>query len=269
MPLRVEPDATFRAVLAATDRPLAGMWVSSGSAVAAEICAGSGLDWILVDVEHGPNTLETVLAQLQAIAGHPVTAVVRVPSADPVLIKQFLDIGAQNLVVPMVASADEAGAIVRAIRYPPNGIRGVGSALARSARWGRTSDYLARADELVSLTVQIETAEAVGNAQRIAAVDGVDAVLIGPADLAASLGHLGQQDHPEVVAAVLATIEAVTAAGKPVGVNAFVPEAADRYIAAGARFVIVGADVILLARGSEALAARFTAGDAGAAPSTY
>lgn len=259
MPLQLTP--TFRAALAATDRPLAGMWVCSGSSLVAEICAGAGLDWLLIDMEHGPNGLESVLAQLQAVAGYPATPLVRVPVGDPVTIKQVLDLGAQNLLVPMVSGADEARALVEAAHYPPRGRRGVGSALARSARWNRVDDYLLRADEHVSLFVQIESIEAVEAAVDIAAVDGIDGVFVGPSDLAASMGLIGQQTHPDVTAAVLRTFQAVREAGKPVGVNAFDHSVADSYLAAGATFVLVGADVAMLARGSEALAARFVGAD--------
>ncbi|OAH48882.1 HpcH/HpaI aldolase family protein [Microbacterium oleivorans] len=260
MPLRLTP--TFRAVLAESDRPLAGMWVCTGSPLVAEICAGAGLDWVLVDMEHAPNGLESVLAQLQAVAAYPVTPVVRVPSDDAVVIKQVLDLGAQNLLVPMVSSASQAEAVVQAVRYPPRGRRGVGSALGRSARWNRVEGYLADADEHVSLFVQVETAEGVEAAGAIAAVDGVDGVFVGPSDLAASLGLLGQQTHPDVTAAVLRAFAAVTDAGIPVGVNAFDPEVAQSYVDAGADFLLVGADVAMLARGSEALAARWSqAGD--------
>lgn len=255
MPLRLSP--TLRAALAAADRPLAGMWVSSGSPLVAEICAGSGLDWLLVDMEHGPNDLSSVLAQLQAVAAYPVTPVVRVPTNDAVVIAQVLDLGAQTVLVPMVSSADEARAAVAAVRYPPGGRRGVGSALARSARWNRVDGYLRDGDEHVSLLVQVETADAVDAAGDIARVDGVDGVFVGPSDLAASMALLGQQTHPDVVSAVLRAFEAVRGAGKPVGVNAFDPAAAHAYLDAGASFVLVGADVTLLARGSEALAARF------------
>jgi 4-hydroxy-2-oxoheptanedioate aldolase len=255
MPLHLTP--TFRDALAAADRPLVGMWVCSGSALVAEICAGSGLDCLLIDMEHSPNGLESVLAQLQAVGGYPVTPVVRVPSGDPVTIKQVLDLGAQSLVVPMVSSAQEARAAVAAVRYPPHGIRGVGSALARSGRWNRVEGYVQGADDHVSLVVQVETASGVDAAGEIAATDGVDAVFVGPADLAASMGLLGQQGHPDVVAAVHRVFDAVRAVGKPVGVNAFDPELAQGYADAGASFVLVGADVTLLARGSEDLAARF------------
>jgi 4-hydroxy-2-oxoheptanedioate aldolase len=255
MSLRLTP--TFRAALASADRPLAGIWVCTGSPLVAEICAGSGLDWVLIDMEHSPNGLESVLAQLQAVAAYPVTPVVRVPIGDVVTIKQVLDLGAQNLLVPMVSSRADAEAAVAAVRYPPRGNRGVGSALARSARWNRVDDYLRDADEHVSLFVQIETAAGVEAAAEIAAVDGVDGVFVGPSDLAASMGVLGQQTHPDVVAAVHRAFDAVRAAGKPVGVNAFDPAAADAYLGSGASFILVGADVALLARGSEALAARW------------
>jgi 4-hydroxy-2-oxoheptanedioate aldolase len=250
---------TLREAVAAADRPLIGMWCSTGSPLVAEICAGGGLDWLLIDGEHGPNDLGTILAQLQAVAAYPVTPVVRVPANDMVTIKQVLDLGAQNLLVPMVSSREQAEAAVAAVRYPPGGVRGVGSALARSGRWDRVAGYVADGDTHVSLTVQVETVAGVEAAADIAALDGVDAVYVGPADLAASMGLLGQQTHPDVIAAVLATFETVRAAGKPVGVNAFEPTAAHRYLEAGASFVSVGADVTLLARGSEALAARYAA----------
>lgn len=255
MPLRLDP--SFRERIAASDRSLIGMWACSGSPVVTEVAAGSGLDWLLIDMEHSAVTLESVLLQLQIVAAYPIVPLVRVPSNDTVAIKQILDLGAQNLIVPMVSSADEARAAVAATRYPPAGVRGVGSALARSARWNRVDRYLQESAEHTSLTVQIETAAGVAAAAEIAAVDGVDAVFVGPSDLAASMGLLGQQTHPDVVAAVEQVFTAVQGAGKPVGVNAFDPVAADAYIAGGADFVAVGADVALLARASEALTARF------------
>ncbi|WP_420113057.1 aldolase/citrate lyase family protein [Pseudactinotalea sp.] len=248
---------TFRDALAAADRPLIGMWCSSGSPLVAEICAGSGIDWLLIDGEHGPNDLGTILAQLQAVAPYPATPVVRVPANDPVMIKQVLDLGAQNLLVPMVDTAEQAAAAVAAVRYPPGGIRGVGSALARSGRWGRVENYLPDGDAHISLFVQVESQAGVAAAGQIAAVDGVDGVYVGPSDLAASMGLLGQQSHPDVVDAVLATFTAAQEQGKPVGVNAFDEQVASRYLDAGATFATVGADVTLLARGSEALATRF------------
>lgn len=265
MPLRL----TLSQAVAGAERPLAGMWVCSGSALVAEICAGGGLDWLLIDMEHSPNGLESVLSQLQAVAAYPVTPVVRVPANDPVVLKQVLDLGAQTVLVPMVSSAQEAQAAVEAVRYPPQGRRGVGSALSRSARWNRIEGYLTEADEHVCLVVQIETTAGVEAAGEIAAVDGVDAVFLGPSDLAASMGLLGQQGHPEVVAAVHRALVAVRAAGVPVGVNAFDPQVASAYVDAGADFLLVGADVALLARGSEALAARWVPAAGAAGPESY
>ena len=267
MPLRL--DASFREALTGSPRPLIGMWACSGSPLVTEVAAGSGLDWLLIDMEHSANTLESTLVQLQVVAAYPITPVVRVPSNDPVSIKQVLDLGAQNIIVPMVSSAEEARAAVAATRYPPDGVRGVGSALARSARWNRVDGYLRDSSRHTSLTVQIETAAGVAAASEIAAVDGVDAVFVGPSDLSASMGLLGQQTHPDVVAAVEGVFAAVRAAGKPVGVNAFDPTAADAYITSGAAFVAVGADVALLARASEALAARFIPASDGSDRASY
>ena len=276
MPFRLGD--TFRDALAAqkgeAGRPLAGMWVCSGSPLIAELCAGSGLDWLLVDAEHSPNGLESILSQLQAIHGYPVQVMVRPPVNDPVVIKQYLDLGVQNLLVPMVNSVAEAEAAVAATRYPPHGVRGVGSALARAARWNRVPDYLARASETISVTVQIESTAAVDAVEDILKVDGVDAIFVGPSDLAASMGLLGQQEHPEVRAAVEHCLAAAKAAGKPAGVNAFNPDTARHYLDAGANFILVGADVALLARGSEALAARYvqaanTKPADGGAPASY
>lgn len=264
MPIRVDLPATLRERLAEADRPLIGLWACAGSPITAEIVAGSGCDWVLLDAEHSPNGLESVLAQLYAMSAYPVAPLVRPPFGDTVTIKQFLDLGAQNLLIPMVDSAEQAEGIVRAVRYPDGsaggGVRGVGSALARSARWNRVEGYLGRAAETISLTVQIESAAAVADVERIVAVDGVDAIFVGPSDLAASMGLLGQQNHPEVVESVLRAIAAGVAAGTPVGVNAFVAADAERYIAAGASFVAVGADVAILARQTEALVDRFAGG---------
>ena len=257
MSFRLEPVPSFRDRLAETERALVGAWICSGSPIAAEIIAGSGLDWTLIDGEHSPIGLESTLALLQAVAPYPITPVVRVPSADPTWIKQVLDVGAQNLLVPMVNTAEDATAAVAATRYPPLGVRGVGSALARAAQFNRVENYLQRAHEITSLSVQIETDAAVHNARAIAEVDGVDAVFIGPSDLAASMGLLGQQEHPDVVAAVEQTIADVRAAGKPVGVNAFNPDTARGYLSAGASFVLVAADVSILARATENLAAEW------------
>lgn len=255
VPLHVNLDPTFRHALNAAERPLVGMWICSGSPTVAEICAGSGLDWLLIDAEHSPNGLEAILAQVQAVHGYPVTPLVRPPSGDALIIKRYLDLGVQNLLVPMVDTAEQAAAVVRATAYPPEGVRGVGSALARTSRWNRIPDYLQHARDTMSLYVQVESAKAVLNVEAITATDGVDGIFVGPADLAASMGFLGQQDHPDVVDAVLRSIDVANAGGVKVGVNAFDPTLARRYLDAGADFILVGADVQLLARGSTALAA--------------
>ena len=259
MPIRLTP--TLRDDLSAAKRPLIGMWLSTGSPLVAEICASSGLDWVLIDAEHGPNDLTSILPQLQALAGYPVTALVRPPIGDTVLLKQYLEIGAQNLLIPLVESAEQAAELVRAVRYPPHGVRGVGASLGRSSRWGRVTEYMPNAGDSISLYLQIESATAAGNAEAILAVDGVDGIFVGPADLAASMGHLGASDHPDVVAAVESCLALARAAGKPAGVYASDPVLAARYLAAGASFACVGADVSILARGTEDLAARFIDGD--------
>jgi 4-hydroxy-2-oxoheptanedioate aldolase len=254
-----DPSAGWKQLLAG-EEPLIGMWVASGSPYCAEICAGGGLDWLLIDSEHAPNDLRSILDQLQAVAPYPVTPVVRTPSGDPVAIKQLLDVGVEQLLIPMVESAAQAAELVAAIRYPPAGIRGVGSALARASRWNRIPDYLHAAAGAVSLMVQVESKRGLDALEEIVAVDGVDGVFLGPADLAASLGHLGRPDHPKVVAEVERAIGVITSAGKAAGVNAFVEAAARRYLSLGVRFILVGADVTLLARGSEELASRYRAG---------
>jgi 4-hydroxy-2-oxoheptanedioate aldolase len=243
------------------------MWVCSGSPLVAELAAGSGLDWLLIDAEHSPNGLESLLAQLQAVHGYPVLPVLRPPVLDPVLIKQYLDLGAQTLLVPMVDTAEQAELAVRSTLYPPEGIRGVGSALARASRWNRSEGYLQHAGETIAVIVQIESREAVRNIESIVQVPGLAGIFLGPADLAASLGVLGQQDHPEVIAAVEHCLAVAAAHGVAAGVNAFAEPLARRYLAAGASFVLVGADVALLARGSEALAERYAVGEADPASS--
>lgn len=269
MPVHLTLPPTLRDRIQASDRPLVGLWACAGSAVTAEIVAGSGCDWVLLDAEHSPNGLESILAQLHAMAAYPVAPVVRPPFGDTVTIKQYLDIGAQNLLIPMVNTAEQAVQVARAVRYPDGqggGVRGVGSALARSARWNRVEGYLGRARDTISLTVQIESAEAVSNVEAIVGTEGIDAIFVGPSDLAASMGLLGQQNHPDVIANVMRAIQAGRDAGKPVGVNTFVHEDADRYLAAGASFVAVGADVAILARQTEAIVDRFLGSSGSAIP---
>lgn len=223
-----------------------GMWVSLADPVAAEISASAGFDWMLIDGEHSPNDLRTLLSQLQAAWGYSVSPVLRPPRGDVHLIKQYLDIGAQTVLIPMVETAAQAAEMVAATRYPPRGVRGV--ATARGARWGRVDDYWRQADEEMCVLVQVETITGVQNLQEIALTDGVDGVFIGPSDLGAALGHLGNANHPEVVEAVSESIAAVRAFGKPAGVLSVNPHLARIYRDAGANFVAVGVDTHLLAK---------------------
>ena len=235
-----------------------GLWVGLANAYSAEISAGAGFDWLVLDAEHGPNTVQTLLAQLQAVAAHPTRAVVRATSGDAAHLKQLLDIGAQTVLVPMVESAEQARELVRAVRHPPEGIRGVSTVLARAAQWGRYDDYLQRANDEVCLLVQIESAAALEHVDSIARVDGVDGLLIGPSDLAATLGHRGASSHPDVRSAIDRAVTRIVAAGKPAGILATDEKLAREFVAVGCTFVAVGVDTALLARATSELAARFT-----------
>lgn len=234
-----------------------GLWVGLADAYAIEAMAGAGFDWLLIDGEHAPNDLRTVLAQLQAVAAYPTHPIVRPVIGDVPLIKQLLDVGAQTLLVPVVETAEQAATLVAATRYPPRGIRGVGSALARSSRWNQIGDYLHTADDQMCVLVQVETQKGVANLAAIAAVEGVDGVFFGPADLSASMGLLGQPGHPAVQRAILDGIAVVRAAGKAAGVLAPDPKLARQYLDAGAQFVAVGVDTTLLTRACRELAAAY------------
>jgi len=249
---------TLKDILRSSD-PSYGIWVASGNAVNAEICASAGFDWLVIDTEHAPNDLRSVVAQLQAAYGYPVAPVVRPAVADTVLFKQYLDAGVTGFLVPMIDSVEAAEAVVRAVRYPPRGVRGVGAGLARSSRWGLDAQYVHHADDGIGVIVQVEHIDAIPHVAAIAAVDGVDSVYLGPADLAASMGLLGQSAHPDVVATVEAAIRTIAATGKAAGVNTFDPTLARRYVQAGARLVTVTADVALLANGARQAAASFRA----------
>jgi 4-hydroxy-2-oxoheptanedioate aldolase len=237
-------------------RPQIGLWSQLTSPIGVELLAGSGFDFLVLDTEHAPNELPTVLAQLRAMAVGTAAPVVRVAWNDPVLFKRLLDVGAQSLLVPFVQNADEARRAVAATRYPPHGIRGV-ALVTRATRYGRVRDYAGRAREELCVLVQLETRAALGNLESIAAVDGVDGLFIGPSDLAADMGHLGDGAHPEVRAAIDDAVRRISATGKVAGILAPVEEDARHWLALGCLFVAVGSDVGLLARQSEALAAKF------------
>lgn len=244
-----------------------GLWVGLANPYTAEVCAGADFDWLLLDGEHAPNDLQTLLAQLQAVAPYPAHPVVRIPSADVVRVKQVMDLGVQTLLVPIIETAEQAAEMVRAMRYPPEGIRGVGSALARASRWNRISTYLQAADKQACLLVQVETKRALEHLDAIARVDGVDGVFIGPADLSASLGYRGQPAHPEVQRVIEDAIATVRKTGKAVGILSADETLARRYLELGCTFVAVGVDTSLLARAVDTLARKFKQpGEAGGAP---
>ena len=235
-----------------------GMWLALANPYTAEICATAGFDWLLIDGEHAPNDVRSVLAQLQALAAYPVSPVVRVVTGETALIKQLLDIGAQTLLVPMVESAEQARELVAAVRYPPRGVRGIGSAIARASRWSAIPDYLATSgDDEICLLLQVESKAGLANLEAIAKVDGVDGVFLGPSDLSASFGYRGNPGHPEVVAAIENAIATIVACGNVAGLLTYDERLAKRYLELGARFVAVGAEVTLLAAGVRALAKTF------------
>src|SRR5580765_3189689 len=237
-------------------RPQIGLWCSLCSNVAAEVISTSGFDWILIDTEHAPNELPMVFSQLQALAGGTAAPVVRPAWNDMVLMKRLLDVGVQNLLVPYVQTAEEARAAVAATRYPPQGIRGV-AVIHRASRFGRVKDYFKRANEEICVLVQIETRVALQNIEAIAAVDGVDGLFIGPSDLAAALGHLGENNHPEVRAAIEDALKRIRKVGKAPGILAPIEADARHWLSQGCVVLAVGSDVGILARQSEELAARF------------
>ena len=242
-----------------------GLWSSLSSPITVEVVAGSGFDWLLLDTEHSPNELTMVLSQLQAMAGGTAAPVVRPVWNDAVVFKRLLDIGVQSFLVPYVQNADEARRAVAATRYPPAGVRGVAVTI-RANQYGRVRDYVTHVHDELLVVVQIETRAALGNLEAIAAVDGIDALFIGPSDLAADMGHLGHSAHPDVRAAIDGAIGRIRAAGKPAGILAPVEADARHWIEIGCQFVAVGSDIGILARQSEALAATFKPGPIAVGP---
>jgi 4-hydroxy-2-oxoheptanedioate aldolase len=239
-----------------TGKTQIGLWSSLSSNYSVEVIAGAGFDWILIDTEHSPNDLESVLTQLQAMAPYPTHPIVRVPWNDMVTIKRYLDAGAQTLLVPFVQNEEEARAAVAATRYPPAGVRGV-AGTTRATRFGRIKGYPQRANEEVCVLVQAETQHALDRIEAICAVDGVDGVFIGPADLHASLGFLGETANAAVLPKIEDAIARIRKGGKAAGILTADEKLARRYLELGALFVAVGADVGILARGADALAAKF------------
>ena len=242
-------------------RPLIGLWQALANPYTAEICAGAGFDWLLFDGEHAPNTLQTLLAQLQAISNYPVAPVARVPVDEAAIIKQYLDIGFQTLLVPMVESGAQAERIVAATRFPPLGMRGVASATSRASGFGVDKSYLATAHERIFTIVQIESQAGLDAIEDIASVPGVDALFIGPADLAGSLGYLGNPGHPDVQQAISKGLSRIKSLGKPAGLFAISPDDAQRRIGEGVNFLSVGTDIGLLANGAHNLRQLFELAD--------
>jgi 4-hydroxy-2-oxoheptanedioate aldolase len=237
-----------------------GLWVGLADHYTTEICAGAGFDWLLLDGEHAPNDLRTLLQQAQVVAGYPGThAIARVPvghgNIGTTLVKQYLDLGIQTLLVPMVDTPQQATEIVRALRYPPLGIRGVGG--ARASRWGRIANYPKEANAQTCLLVQAESRTAIDNLEAIAAIDGVDGIFIGPADLSAAMGHVGDLTHPDVQATIDKAIGRIVATGKAAGILTADEALARKYLSLGATFVAVGLDNNLLMKATSALAEKF------------
>ena len=238
-----------------------GLWAGIPDTTSAEICAGSGFDWLLLDGEHAPFDMRAIYTYLQAVAAYDVHPIVRAVEGDRNLIKQLLDFGAQTLLIPMVDNVAQAEELVQAVRYAPAGIRGMGSSIARAARWNTIPDYVSRANDEVCLLVQAETVTALDNLADILKVEGVDGVFIGPSDLSASMGYVGQPGHPDVVQAIEQAIKQIVSAGKAAGILVVDPVLAKYYIEKGASFVAVGVDTLLLANSARALVASFKGGD--------
>ncbi|KQW29235.1 2-keto-3-deoxy-L-rhamnonate aldolase [Rhizobium sp. Root274] len=249
------PVNTFKAALQTRGDLLTGLWVALANPHSAEICAGAGFDWILIDAEHGPNDIPLIAAQLAAVTRHAAHPVVRLPVGEVWMIKQALDIGAQTLMIPMVETAEQAALLAKALRYPPDGIRGMGASLGRASNFGRIADYAETANDQVCLIAQIESRLGVENAEAILATEGVDAVLIGPADLSADMGYRGKATVPEVMETVEALIGKIKAAGKPAGIMTGDPEMITLARRAGVRFMANATDTGLLAKAAAAMAA--------------
>jgi len=249
------PRNAFKQALAEGKRQV-GLWSGLASPIAAEILAGAGFDWVVIDGEHGPNDITTLLPQLQAMRGGTAEPVFRVPWNDMVILKRALDVGARSVLIPFVQNAEEARRVVAATRYPPLGIRGV-AVTPRANDYGRVENYHKNAHLDTCVLVQVETRAALEEIEAIAAVDGVDGIFIGPSDLAADFGHLGNSKHPEVMAALKDAATRIRAAGKPAGFLTGVVDDVESMFEMGFNFTAVGSDVGILARGAEQLAARF------------
>jgi 4-hydroxy-2-oxoheptanedioate aldolase len=268
------PINQFKQALAANQTQI-GLWVGLADSYVTEVIAGVGFDWLLIDGEHAPNDLRSTLAQLQAVSSawsaypHRSHPVVRIPVGRAELIKQVLDIGAQTILVPMVETAEQAAEMVRAMRYPPDGIRGMGSALARASRWEAYPRYLHEANTQTCLLVQAESVAALDHLDAIANTPGVDGIFIGPADLSASMGHVGAPGHPEVQAAMADAIARIRKAGKAAGILSTTEDQARKWLDAGATFVAVGVDTMVLTSAAKDLLGKYKTTVMPGGPATY
>ncbi|MEM7708146.1 MAG: aldolase/citrate lyase family protein [Pseudomonadota bacterium] len=252
-----------------TGEPQYGLWLGIPDASVAEICGMAGFDWLVVDHEHGPFELRDVMHHLRALAPHDVAPIVRPVDGSPALLKKLCDIGVQSFVVPMVDTPDQAAELVRAVKYPPDGIRGMGTSMARAAGWNTVPGYLHDANREMCVVVQAETVQSLENLPAIAATDGIDGVFFGPSDLSASMGHVGGVSHPEVIRAIKDGIATVRAAGKYAGLLCLDPAEIGDYVAAGASFVGVGVDTLLIGNAARALAAQCRGTDEDDSPAGY
>jgi 2-dehydro-3-deoxyglucarate aldolase len=256
-PYSAFPINSFKQRLRANER-LIGCWCSLGNPITTEVLGLAGFDWLLLDAEHSPNDVLTLIPQLMALKDSVSAPVVRPPANEPVIIKRLLDAGFHNFLIPFVESAQAARDAVAATRYPPQGIRGV-AMVQRNNRYGTVPDYFKIANDNMTVLVQIESRAGIDAVAEIAAVDGVDGVFVGPSDLAAALGHIGNPAHPEVQAAITHLFAAIQAQGKPIGILTPVEADARRYLEQGASFVAVGNDIGLFRAQTQALAERFRA----------
>ncbi|GEM79682.1 4-hydroxy-2-oxoheptanedioate aldolase [Vibrio superstes] len=243
----------FKQALKQSD-PLWGLWLGLPDTSCAEICGSAGFDWVLIDGEHASFDLSDIKYHLQALEPHSASSIVRAEDSNPTLIKRLLDIGAQTLLVPMVNTAEQAQEVVKSAMYPPLGTRGIGSALARASQWNRIPQYLHRANDQTCILVQVETKQAIDNIEEIAAIEGIDGIFIGPSDLSGSMGHIGNPDHPEVVAAIDHAIRVINQSGKASGILSLNPKQAQEYASRGVKFIGAGVDTLLLRLSAENLA---------------
>jgi len=234
-----------------------GCWAAFADAYATEMMGTTGFDWLVIDGEHAPNDLQTLSQQIQVLQHTQSEAVVRLPVGNEWLIKQVLDAGCQTILVPLVETADQATHLVRAMRYPPQGIRGMGGGGARATGFSGIPDYVTTANDQVCLLVQVETAKGMDNLDDILKVEGVDGVFIGPADLSADMGHPGNPTHPDVAKAIRNGLGKIAASSKAAGILAFKDEIAQDYLKWGAQFLAVGMDVVLLVKTARALSTKW------------